>query len=497
MDQRLHPLVDRHQFVDPGAALVAAVAAVVAADRMPQAVLALSAAVRAELAHQALRQHAQQRGRQQEGLDAHVGQAGHRAGRVVGVQRRQHQVAGQRGLHRDLRGLMVADLADHDHVRILAQDGAQRLGEGQVDLGIDLGLADAGQLVLDRVLDRQHIGGRGVDLAERGVERRRLARAGRAGDQHDAVRLGDALREARQRVALHAEAGQRELGLALVEQAQHRAFAMHAGQRRHPHVDRAPADAQRDAAVLRQALLGDVELGHDLQPADEGRVQRLVGLNHLAQRAVHAEAHGRGALVGLDVDVAGAVLGGLRQQRVEHADDRRVVGGFQQILHGGQVLHHAAQVDRALDLADDRRGAGLAAGIGLGDALGQTLGGLQLDRIDRMQAHDLGQRGARCLGIGPQHQALAVVLEQQALRLGPGIGQGMAHGRIPWRDRASGQGREPLDEAGGRGAAGAVGSGSVAAGRSGRAGSTGASLMLPSVADGVGWLVCWRARIAS
>ena len=43
-------------------------------------------------------------------------------GRVVGVERREHQVAGERGLDRDLRGLEVADLADHDDVRVLAQE---------------------------------------------------------------------------------------------------------------------------------------------------------------------------------------------------------------------------------------------------------------------------------------------------------------------------------------------------------------------------------------
>ena len=51
----------------------------------------------------------------------------------------------------------------------------------------------------------------------------------------------------------------------------------------------------------------------------------LVRLHHLAQRAVDAEAHRARALVGLDVDVARAVLRRLREQRVEHADDRRVV----------------------------------------------------------------------------------------------------------------------------------------------------------------------------
>ena len=100
-----------------------------------------------------------------------------------------------------------------------------------------------------------------------------------------------------------------------------------------------PPTRKRDAAVLRQALFGDVELGHDLQPADQRRMQRAVGLHHLAQAAVDAEAHRAAALVGLDVDVAGAVLHRLRQQRVEHADDRRVVAGFEQVFHRRQVLH--------------------------------------------------------------------------------------------------------------------------------------------------------------
>ena len=102
-------------------------------------------ALRAQAAHQALRQHAEQARTQQKRLDAHIGQPGDGAGRVVGVQGGQHQVAGERGLDGDLRGLEVADLADHDHVRVLAQDGAQGLGEAEVDLGVDLGLAEIGR----------------------------------------------------------------------------------------------------------------------------------------------------------------------------------------------------------------------------------------------------------------------------------------------------------------------------------------------------------------
>ena len=81
----------------------------------------------------------------------------------------------------------VADLADHDHVGVGTHDGAQALGEGQPGPRVDLDLAQAGELVLDRVLDRDHVAlGRVEDVQGR-VEARRLARAGRAGDEHGAV----------------------------------------------------------------------------------------------------------------------------------------------------------------------------------------------------------------------------------------------------------------------------------------------------------------------
>ena len=126
----------------------------------------------------------------------------------------------------------------------------------------------------------------------------------------------------------------------------------------------------------------------------------------------------RVALVGLDVDVAGAVLGGLRQQRVEHADDRRVVRGFEQVLDRRQVLHQARQVDRALDLADHRRRARLAAGVDRRDALRQRGRGLALESRDVVQAQHLRQRRRRRPLAAHSDELLAVVFEQQRVRLG-------------------------------------------------------------------------------
>ena len=118
-------------------------------------------------------------------------------GRVVGVQRAEDHVPGERRLHGDLGRFQVADLADQDHVRVLPQDGPQAGGEGDVDVGVDRALDDAVDVVLDRVFGGDDLVGDVVQLVEGGVERGGLAGAGRAGDQDDAVGLVDQLAERR------------------------------------------------------------------------------------------------------------------------------------------------------------------------------------------------------------------------------------------------------------------------------------------------------------
>ena len=117
-----------------------------------------------------------------------------------------------------------------------------------------LRLAQAGQLVLDRVFHRYDDVAHRIQPGERGVQRGGLARARGAGDEHDAVGLADQARKAPQCVALHAHSLQAQLGFALVQQAQHGPLAVGAGQGRDAHVDRACTQAQADAAVLRQAF---------------------------------------------------------------------------------------------------------------------------------------------------------------------------------------------------------------------------------------------------
>ena len=91
-----------------------------------------------------------------------------------------------------------------------------------------------------------------------------------------------------------------------------------------------------DATVLRQALLRDVELRHDLDARDERVAQAERRVHHVVEHAVDAEADAHLLLVRLDVNVGRAALEGVDQEDVDET-------------HDGRVLAHARQI-REVDL---------------------------------------------------------------------------------------------------------------------------------------------------
>src|SRR5438477_416785 len=100
---------------------------------------------------------------------------------------------------------------------------------------------------------------------------------------------------------------------------------------RDAHVDVLAGHLAPDPAVLRQPLLGDVEPGHDLDARGDRRLELLGRALGLAQHAVDPVADDHVLLAGLDVDVRRALLGGLEHQRVDPADDRRLVVGVEHV----------------------------------------------------------------------------------------------------------------------------------------------------------------------
>ena len=151
---------------------------------------------------------------------------------------------GKGGLYGDLGGFKVTDFADHDHVRVLAQYGAQGFGKAQVDLGINLCLANARQLVLNRVFYRHDVAGVRVEPLQGRVQRGGFTRTRGAGHQNNAVRLRDKVLKPVQHIALHANRFQAQLAFAFIEQTQHGTLAVGAWQGADAHIDGACADAQ-------------------------------------------------------------------------------------------------------------------------------------------------------------------------------------------------------------------------------------------------------------
>ena len=162
------------------------------------------------------------------------------AGGVVGVQRAEHQVAGQRGLDGDLRRLQVADFADHDDVRVLAQEGAQHRGEGQADGLVDRHLDDALDVVLDRLLGGQQLGLDRVDAAA-GPEYSVVVLPEPVGPVTMMMPLGLSMSSLKVLVDVvrHAEVLELQRDDAAVQHAEHHALAELGRQGGHAEVDRA------------------------------------------------------------------------------------------------------------------------------------------------------------------------------------------------------------------------------------------------------------------
>ena len=115
-----------------------------------------------------------------------------RLGRIRGVQRREDEVAGFRGLERRVEGVEVPNLADEQDVRVLSEHAPQRLAKA-VGVGSDFALVDAALDVavqeLDGVFDRDDVRVPVlIDVVEHRRERRRFSGARDSSDENQAAR---------------------------------------------------------------------------------------------------------------------------------------------------------------------------------------------------------------------------------------------------------------------------------------------------------------------
>ena len=197
----------------------------------------------------------------------------------------------------------IAYLPDHDHVGVGTHERAEPGGEAQAALLVDLDLLDPVELVLHRILDRYEGAVGRVDLGHRGVQRGGLARSRGAGHEYGAVRSPDGAPDALAVGLAHAQAVEVHHHLALVEDAHDHGFAPHHRERGHAQVHVPALDRQPDTPVLGQALLGDVELGHDLDARNQPRDQMARDVGGVEDHAVDAEAHAHVRGARLEVNI--------------------------------------------------------------------------------------------------------------------------------------------------------------------------------------------------
>ena len=433
------------QFINADAAVKAGIAAGEAAGRLAHqkcfALLeaervefgsgrgTLGPAVRAEAPHQALGHDRTKGGCQQIGLNAHVPQARDGTGGAVGVQGREGKTAGRGEFECDFGCFGVADLAHHDHIRVLTQDRTQRRRKGQADLVIHLRLTDTRQTIFDRVFQRHDIVAAIVEARQGSVERRGLSGPDRPGHEDHAVRLGQSLGEPVQRVLIHAKLGQPDQGILRVQKAQNDPFPVPGRQGRHAHIDGAPPDRQGDPAILRQALFRNVEPRHDLDAGDNGRSQLPRRCQHLDEIPVDPVANGQMILKRIDMDIGCTPFDGLMDQAVNQTDHWRIILSVQQVGRFRNVVDQAFQpapaFHRGIDVIIRHRP--------LGKGLGQKpVIRFLVQRLERHHAAEGTPRLNERKRVGAlahaDRQGLAVRQDDEPLVLGKGVGElGLSH----------------------------------------------------------------------
>ena len=118
-----------------------------------------------------------------------------------------------------------------------------------------------------------------------------------------------------------------------------------------------PAMRRRDAAVLRQALLGDVELGHDLDARHDQRWRRRVRDCSTSRSTPSTRKRTTRRFSNGSMWMSEAFsLTACGQHRVDQPDDRRVVVALQQVRGLGQVLGEMRQVGVVVQALDHLHG---------------------------------------------------------------------------------------------------------------------------------------------
>ncbi len=346
----------------------------------------------------------------QVGIHPHIAQAHGAPGRIIGMQGAEHEMAGHRGLDRDLGRLTIAHLAHHHHVGIMPQHARQRAREGQPDLGVHLGLRDPVQLILNRVLERNDLARAGIQATEAGIQGGTLAATGGARHKENPVRPRDVGFEQRAMVFREAQVAQVKQHRGR-QNADHDILAMRRRHHRDAQIVLAASDPHARASVLRQAPLHNVEMRHQLDATDDGRIEMpdIARHAHVIQHPINAPSNRHPVTVGLEMDIRGAVIDRVVQHLVDQPHHGGVLGLPIEIVRLLGPLHHLAFRALGQDALNRLGPHPVIAVQGLADVA--ATGQHPLDMTAQVGLNIL--RGGDIEGIRHRHsQAAAVILDR-------------------------------------------------------------------------------------
>ncbi len=168
-------------------------------------------------------------------------------------------------------------------------------------------------------------------------------------------------------------------------------------------IDEAALVTHAEAAVLRDAALGDIEFAHDLDARKNGGVPFLgERLHGVLQDAVNAVFHDDFGVARFDVDVAGAALEGGEDDGVHEAHDGAHAGIARELLHRNVFV---AVVFVADDLEREAFGGLIEDALGLLGALQQVAnlrggGDLNLQALAKQERKLVGELQLAGIGHG-------------------------------------------------------------------------------------------------
>jgi hypothetical protein len=376
-DQFPQRIIDIHKFVEAFSSFVAGVAARSAAGpgvklsvadfsgpqahRAEQALawLVRDLAVRADFPNQTLGEHTFEGGGHEEGFAAHVDQTGNGTGGVVGVKGGENKVPGQGGLDGNTGGFLVPHFPDHDAIRILTEEGAENFTKSQSDGFVDGNLHDAIDIILNRILGREQFAIHGVDFLQASVKRGGFSGTGGTGDDENAVRFADRIQNILEEIARKAELAEIEVNGGAVQHPEDDAFTVDGRQAGDAHVDLAFIDHFHDPAILGDASFGDVKVGHDLDPRDDGIGQVSWWRGHFVEGTIDPVADAEFLFERFKVDVGGAFADGLVKHEVHVADNGSRVGLFGNLIEIEGGITAAGGDDAFEHFADVFTGGGI------------------------------------------------------------------------------------------------------------------------------------------